>query len=468
MKENTLKTFLISVVISLLLMYNLKAQTTYTYSGNGNWLQSSNWSPSYPGTTIAAGDIAVLNGDVLITSALAINGTLVISNNTTTSIDYFFTISGVLNNEGNLMFLDGAIVNNQSTAVINNSSVIINDSQIDNYGVINNNVTGIFDSKGFNNRTIGIINNEGVIDIYGSLNNYGEINNFGNLINFGDAGIKNFEGVLTNNGTIEDSRILLNYATLINNGFLDNASSNDYGGSLANYGTFTNNGILDNVGSTNDGGGVLFSNGILNGVNTIHSADFINYGVLSPGNSSGTYIFDDSFSNFSSVDYSATVQIELEGILNYDKVEVANTATLDGILEVNLLSDFEPNLGDTFTILTASLVSGTFSTLNLPQGYLWDVIYTPTAVMIQVNGFLEIVESQLSNFKLFPNPANNYFTVKLIDGQMLKQINVYSNIGALVFTGLDKTIETSNFSSGIYFVEVHTTKGKTVKKLILE
>jgi len=50
---------------------------------------------------------------------------------------------------------------------------------------------------------------------------------------------------------------------------------------------------------------------------------------------------------------------------------------LGGILDVSLLDGFLPSLSDTFDILTANTVSGTFNSLRLPEfsGLTFDISY---------------------------------------------------------------------------------------------
>ena len=44
---------------------------------------------------------------------------------------------------------------------------------------------------------------------------------------------------------------------------------------------------------------------------------------------------------------------------------VTGAATLGGALEVTLINDFSPELGDTFTIMTYGSVSGSFASASL-------------------------------------------------------------------------------------------------------
>ena len=73
-----------------------------------------------------------------------------------------------------------------------------------------------------------------------------------------------------------------------------------------------------------------------------------------------------------------------------------------------------------------------------------------------------------AQFKMFPNPASNQFTIQLNDNTELQKVNIYNTIGQFI-TSVDKRyIDTSQFTTGVYYVEIITSKGKATKKLILK
>jgi YVTN family beta-propeller protein len=69
----------------------------------------------------------------------------------------------------------------------------------------------------------------------------------------------------------------------------------------------------------------------------------------------------------------------------YSQLAVSGSASLAGALNVRFLNGFAPSLGNSFTILTASSVSGTFATINspaLPAGLSWSVANNGTSVVL--------------------------------------------------------------------------------------
>jgi hypothetical protein len=107
-----------------------------------------------------------------------------------------------------------------------------------------------------------------------------------------------------------------------------------------NVGDDPTSGILNNAGTL---GGVGRVNGSLNNQSG---------GVVAPGNSVGTLRVDGSFTQTA----NSTLAIELGGLAagQFDVLAASGTASLNGILVVSLVNAFTPNIGDSFTVLTAA------------------------------------------------------------------------------------------------------------------
>lgn len=85
-----------------------------------------------------------------------------------------------------------------------------------------------------------------------------------------------------------------------------------------------------------------------------------------------------------------------------------------------------------------------------------------------VNGVLSLNKEIIINFNVYPNPAKTQFTIALKNSLELKNVKVYNNLGQLVLSTQDSTIDSSKLSAGQYIVEIHTNKGKSSKNLIIE
>src|SRR6202521_763476 len=87
---------------------------------------------------------------------------------------------------------------------------------------------------------------------------------------------------------------------------------------------------------------------------------------------------------------SGSLNIAIGGLTagkQYGQLAVANGASLNGTLNVTLINNFIPTIGNTFTILTGSAVSGTFATVNglsINSGEHFTISYKPTNVTLTV------------------------------------------------------------------------------------
>jgi len=105
--------------------------------------------------------------------------------------------------------------------------------------------------------------------------------------------------------------------------------------------------------------------GEMAGAGSVGGGDVQALGDLAPGSSPGVM----SFSGGLSLGGTTTLQIELAGTEpgEFDVVNVAGAATLAGTLDVSLIDDFSPELGDAFEIFSAAGgLNSAFSTVNLP------------------------------------------------------------------------------------------------------
>ncbi len=90
------------------------------------------------------------------------------------------------------------------------------------------------------------------------------------------------------------------------------------------------------------------------------------------------------------------------------------------------------------------------------------------ARVYDLSALLSTDEFEVSQFKLYPNPAKGYFTIELNNSLELQKVNVYSNRGQFIQSFQGQIIEVSNLTSGLYYVEIITNEGKATKKLIIK
>ena len=105
-----------------------------------------------------------------------------------------------------------------------------------------------------------------------------------------------------------------------------------------------------------------------------------------PGESPGTTNVTGDYSQSA----PGTFAVEIGGLLpgtEYDVLNVSGTASLDGNLNISLFDLgsglFTPHAGDSFDILTADLIQGSFGSLTLAAldpGLKWDISYLTDAI----------------------------------------------------------------------------------------
>jgi YVTN family beta-propeller protein len=107
---------------------------------------------------------------------------------------------------------------------------------------------------------------------------------------------------------------------------------------------------------------------------------------------------------------SYNVKIGGNGAGQFDTLTVSGTATLGGTLTVTLINAFSPVVGNSFTILNAGSVTGTFATTNLPAlsaGLGWKVTYSATSVSLSVVTVSSPIATVPVGSVAFPNTIVN-------------------------------------------------------------
>lgn len=133
-------------------------------------------------------------------------------------------------------------------------------------------------------------------------------------------------------------------------------------------------------------GGLSLTGGTIQGAGTI-KANTSNDATINVGDAgkAGLLTITGTYTQLS----SATLNVSIGGATadtQYSQLKISGTASLGGTLTAALVNSFTPTVGQTFTILTASSVSGTFtnSTIAINSSEHFVVSYTSTSVVLTV------------------------------------------------------------------------------------
>lgn len=344
--------------------------------------------------TIASLATANITGGVftnLPTGTIDNNGT--INNNSNLTNDNLFTNDGDLTNTKNIT----------NAGTFDNLGSLINENTFDNEGDFKNDNLGAVDNNGkFNNYDGATITNNNVFDagddisghqldnngtivnndIFSSdrqvINSATFINSATGSVNFAEDFLNEANGEVTNESFFsvgaggENTDVTNNTGKITNNGTLANS------GRLINAGTIENNSILTTANDRIVNQSIIINNGTINRfsgriIQNTSSAEIsgngtfnlnggeleANQGSISPGNSIGTMTINGDLTLGGLV----TVVIEINGDGTSDFIDVSGTADLNGTLEL-IIGSGEFSDGETWTVLEAGTVSGSFSTLD--------------------------------------------------------------------------------------------------------
>ncbi|MFO0788977.1 MAG: hypothetical protein U0805_05930 [Pirellulales bacterium] len=227
--------------------------------------------------------------------------------------------------------------------------------------------------------------------------NAGRINLLGGLLDFDQTLTNLAGGLVSGNGSLKARNGLTNQGTMnfagtanIVGDVVNSAGAkiiSGGGGATIFFDDVANNGEI----RTSTNGFTVFY-GAVSGAGSFTGTGTVNFeGDLTPGNSPAALAFggDVAFGA------GATLQMELGGTspgTTYDQLQVADSLALDGALVVSLINGFNPAAGDSFNLLNWGSLSGTFSTLVLPNldgGLSWNTsqLYT-TGTLSVVGGVL--------------------------------------------------------------------------------
>lgn len=206
--------------------------------------------------------------------------------------------------------------------------------------------TGLIAGSHARLRFNGGLTNAGALALTGGENHvFGDIQNTGQIVVTGGSAVTFYDDIVQN-GTLTISKV----------------------GSTASAAVFLGN--VSGSGTMNGGGDVFLE------------------GDLRPGNSPGTITFNNNIFLGS----GTQVEIEIGGTsagVNFDTVQVNGDLALNGHLNAKLINSFLPEGGSEFEIVSASELSGGFSTQSLPApqgGIDWGIVADADSVTLRASG----------------------------------------------------------------------------------
>ncbi len=297
-----------------------------------------------------SGTMSLIADDVFINEDAIFDGLLNISNRLTVQ-------SGTM-----LTLMDNATAN---TATLNAGSTLAGSGVL----TLNNlSIPGAVSiSNNLNLNGTGILKNSGSINGTGSLNIASsglfslqndnainiDVNNSGTLQKTAGTGTSTLSGAVSNTGLfdIDSGTLEVSADSWTNSGIIDTGTDTLFALTAADS-TFTNAGILQGSG-------------------TIKAANVINEGIISPGASPGALTILGNLI----LTPASVIFMELAGTFPgelHDQINVTGFAALDGILLVEHINGYFPEIGDSFSLITCGL--GCFN--NFTNSVLPDAGYT--------------------------------------------------------------------------------------------
>ena len=199
-----------------------------------------------------------------------------------------------------------------------------------------------------------------------------------------------------------------------------------------------------------------------------------NYGSLSPYHNT-IYIIDAGSGQFTwSIPY--TIEGSPNPVANY--VLLCDTANVDVWTPVGTVAGTQSSATDPGFSNHATIANWRVETA-------WSISCTPTRVVVNTTrsnikhpSITIGTNSQLAidATSIYPNPANDYVSIELMESVQNANIRIMNSIGQIVYeqtvvsSGNSKTIKeikTTNFEKGIYTIVIETSKAKAFKKLVV-
>jgi hypothetical protein len=216
----------------------------------------------------------------------------------------------------------------------------------------------------------GSLTNGGTLDVSGGDLIVHEVDPAAPVVNTGSITVAGMQGLILEGGDFAN-------AGTVSVGLF---------GTLLVTGAYTQTGGLTSLdgGFLTTGAGVDLEGGILGGSGVIN-ANVLNNAEIDVGQPGAPGILT-IVGDYSQAAGGVLV-IDIGGPdpgTDFDQLNITGQATLDGALTVNLINGFQPNAGDSFTIMTFGSGTGAFATLD-GDGPLFTPSYDPTEVTLVAN-----------------------------------------------------------------------------------
>ena len=265
--------------------------------------------------------------------------------------------------------------------------ILDSDTVLDGGGVINM-------SDHINNRIYGATGAETFTNVDNTIRGSGQIGvdqttiiNQGTIIADQSAEIQidpNAEG-MTNSGTLgaeNGAELHLYPGPFTTSGFVFAAAGSTIRRLADDYIQTAGSTIIDGTLALNAGGvaTVTLDGGILGGSGQVNANVNNVSGAASPGSSPGTLTVDGNYTQ--GIDGECAVEIGGAKPGQFDVLAINDDATLAGTLAVTFINDFDPQIGQSFTILTATDVFGTFDVIDSCAGL--SVTYNTDSVVLTI------------------------------------------------------------------------------------
>jgi hypothetical protein len=386
---------------------NLTGKGTVTMSGTGlnNAIMGKTGSDTLTNSSTIQGTGIIGNNSMNLVNA----GKGVINANSSLPLDISMGAGNLFTNKGSLLVaaivgqspslltLTGPFANfNSNTATLTGGIYnIAGTFQFDNANIVSNAANIILAGQIVNQNNVNGLANFATNSSSGRFTllpqNFGQFRTAGTFTNQGQLSIaKGSQFIVGGTGNYEQAggKTTVDGMLAVPTGSLVDATA----GTLAGDGTFSGNVSVGNA----SGAGPVSGKSPYTLTDTRRVPTKVR--ASQPAGAVATFIIGDSLSQAGLVSVTNDYTQLLTGVLDvqiggtaagsqYSQLNVTSTVSLGGTLNIKRIKGFVPNIGDTFTILTGSAVSGQFATVNgrsINSSEHFQVNYGATSVMLQV------------------------------------------------------------------------------------